>query len=172
MLRLDDLIQIGFIKKAHGYKGQVKLQITLPAAEELETEHVFLEIEGKPVPFFIEDISGPEDQWIVMFEGVGDEEKARQIVGSKVYVASDLFPDLDRKAEVSVFIGMKVHDSNLGELGTITAIIEKTGQDLLEMEFNNKIILIPFAEELITKVDVTKKILFVNLPDGLMDLAD
>jgi 16S rRNA processing protein RimM len=172
MLRLEDLVSIGYIKKAHGYKGQVRIQITLPEAEEIETEHVFLKIDGKPVPFFIVDISGPMDQWIVQLDGVKNEDAAKKLTGAQVYLEMNLFAGKDLHIPTSVLIGMQVHDMNLGKLGLISNIIEKTGQDLLEMEFKGTSFLIPFVPELIMKVDKAKKNLLVNLPEGLLEIGD
>jgi 16S rRNA processing protein RimM len=63
-----------------------------------------------------------------------------------------------------------VVDKTAGELGQITDLIESTEQALLQVDHNGDEILIPFVEDFIVKIDKRKKILYLNLPEGLIDL--
>ena len=48
-----------------------------------------LEINKKPVPFFIEQISKTDTEWQVKFEDIRTVEEAEEIVGLSVYIESD-----------------------------------------------------------------------------------
>src|ERR1041384_2248039 len=53
----DNLIQVGFTKKAHGARGELKIHVEDRYLEDFaQTEVIFIKISGKPVPYFVEDI--------------------------------------------------------------------------------------------------------------------
>ena len=49
-------------------------------------------------------------------------------------------------------------------------IIEKHTQDLLEIQYMNKQILIPIDKSIIKKIDSKNKTINITAPDGLIDL--
>jgi 16S rRNA processing protein RimM len=60
----------------------------------------------------------------------------------------------------------KVH----GHIGIIQSINDTTSQALFEVEKENKQLLIPVRDEIIVKVDRENKTIFVDTPEGLIDL--
>lgn len=169
MLRLNDLAIIGFVRKTHGYKGHIKIQIDVPEAGEIETEQLFLLIDGKPVPFFIEEISGTTDLWLVKLEDIDADEKASELVNAKVLVFKTELPELESTVNTD-FTGFKIIDNQLGELGLITEQIERPLQDLLLMRFNGEDHYLPLDEDLIENIDDKDRIIYMNLPDGLLSI--
>mgnify|MGYP000988770433 FL=1 len=69
-----------------------------------------------------------------------------------------------------VLMGFTVVDSIQGELGIISNFFQKTGQDLLMMDYKEAEILIPVTDEVVTSVDITTKQIFTTLPDGLIEI--
>lgn len=172
MLRIEDLASIGFVRKTHGYKGHLKIQIELEEAGDLETEQLFIIIDEKPVPFFIEELSGTTDLWIVKLEDVDSEISAREFVNCRVCVLNDLLDHIPVTQSHINIIGFKVWDENLGELGIVTDYIERNFQDLIEMKYQNQVHLIPSDENIIHEIDYPNKIIRVHLPEGLLDIND
>ncbi|HXA02830.1 MAG TPA: hypothetical protein VNW99_12625, partial [Cytophagaceae bacterium] len=66
--------------------------------------------------------------------------------------------------------GYQVNDKNLGMLGKITEVYIMPGQEMLAMAWKEKEVLIPVNEHILLKADHKKKILQVDLPEGLLDL--
>ncbi len=60
----------------------------------------------------------------------------------------------------------------MGEIGTITDIDESTINTLflLKRKENDNEIIIPASDDFITDIDSEKKILYVDLPSGLVDI--
>jgi 16S rRNA processing protein RimM len=172
MLRIEDLAAIGFVRKTHGYKGHLKIQIELEAAGEIETEQLFILIDEKPVPFFIEELSGTTDLWLVKLEDVGSETEARELVNAKVCILKDLIVDLPVTAQMIDIVGYTLSDQNLGIIGVVTDYIERNIQDLIEMKVGPHKHLIPVNENIIRRIDHPHKIIFVNLPEGLLNIND
>ncbi|MFN5544734.1 MAG: hypothetical protein ACK49O_05890, partial [Bacteroidota bacterium] len=57
-----DFIEIGTVQKVHGTKGEIKLALS---KQVLLKKWAFLEFQGKPVPFYIEQKTGNADEPIV-----------------------------------------------------------------------------------------------------------
>ena len=170
MLRLQDLAYIGVVKKTHGFKGQLKISITTPEAEDLETEQLFILIDEKPVPFFIEDISGTTDVWIVKLEDCNPEAEALGLFNCKVYVLKSLLPENLVDTKAIPLIGYRINDHTLGTLGLVTDYIERPVQDLIVMEWQNNEHYIPVDKDIIHLIKHDKKEILVNLPEGLLNL--
>ena len=60
--------------------------------------------------------------------------------------------------------------SNGEDLGEILEVIEQPHQILCSILLNGKEALIPIHEESLEKLDTKNRKLFVNLPDGLLDI--
>jgi 16S rRNA processing protein RimM len=172
MLRIEDLAAIGFVRKTHGFKGHLKIQIELEAAGEIETEQLFILIDEKPVPFFIEELSGTTDLWLVKLQDIDSETEARDLVNAKVCILNDLIADLPVTAQMIDIVGYSISDENLGILGVVSDYIERNIQDLIEMKIGSHTHLIPVDGNIIQRIDHPHKIIFVNLPEGLLNIND
>ena len=132
-----------------------------------ETEPIMLEINRKPVPFFIEHLEGSGDEWLLKFEDINTPEEAEEICGLSAYYESHFMP---RETGYRQVKGFKVEDQHLGFLGRVLSLQAKPGQDMLEVDYRGKQLLIPFAEPIITGLDKRKKIIYTNLPEGLTEI--
>jgi 16S rRNA processing protein RimM len=165
-------ILLGKITKLSGFEGAVAVRLEEKFIENIpQMESVFLEIEGRPVPFFISgyEYSGT-DILKLMFDGYNSIEKVNEFVGCRVFLTT-IIPDNDRKNDHRNMLGFSVftHDDIL--LGSISEIIFNNGQWLLDVVSDNKKgILIPFHEHLIISIDLSKKTVFMDIPDGLLDI--
>ena len=48
--------------------------------------------------------------------------------------------------------------------------MSRIGQDLIVVDYKNRNVLIPFAEQLITNIDKDEQILEMDLPNGLLEI--
>ena len=170
-------IEIGYTQKTHGVQGELKLFVEDRYYEDLiKNERIFVDQKGAKVPFFIEDLRGG-GALIVKFEGVDKREAAMLLQSKKVYLRpQDLIPEDDRELEVeeeeSPFAhlnGYAIHDKHSGEIGTISEIIEMPQQALALLVYKGNDVMIPLHEKLILSTDKKKKVLNMDLPEGLLD---
>ena len=70
------------------------------------------------------------------------------------------------KGEIS--FTFTVEDVNHGELGEIVAVDDSTMNVLFAIEKGGEELLLPAHEEFITKLDKKKRLLTVEVPDGLI----
>jgi 16S rRNA processing protein RimM len=171
-MNLDSCFLLGRIIKAHGLKGSVLANFDVDEPEQYsKLESVFLEINQKLIPFFIEEISISGKKVILKLEDIDKIDDTESLLKKDIYLPLEKLPEPDEdELFYQHIIGFKVKDKNLGELGVVENIFERAGQDLLVMKFEGKEILIPVDPSIILKADNKKKTLSVDLPEGLLDL--
>jgi len=171
-MNFDSCFKLGKINKAHGLKGDLKVTMD----EEFpinfsKLESVFVNLNNKLIPFFIEKISVQGKKMILSLEDVHDLKSAQTLFEKDLYLPLILLPEDDGSVfKYTDLIGYTVSDTTLGLLGKITDVYTLPGQDVLAMDYKNKEILIPASEELITKLERKKKIVHIEIPEGLLEI--
>ncbi|WP_181304436.1 ribosome maturation factor RimM [Rufibacter sp. XAAS-G3-1] len=172
-MTLDACFQLGYIMKTHGTKGQVVAFFDVDFPEEYdELESVFLLINGKLVPFFIDDLN-PQDKGrsILKFEDVKTVADAEKLKGTAIYLPLNQLPELEEdQFYFHEVIGYLVVDEQLGELGTVQTFFDLPNQDLLAMDYQGHEVLIPVQDEIILRTNKDERKLYVNLPEGLLEV--
>ena len=167
---MDNLKQVGSIKKVYSYKGYVIVEWLYNRIEiSEEIDYFFLIIDKKPVPFFVEDYFSKGHRLAVKFEDIDDEDSAKTIIGYDISLTESDIISFEEDV-LNEFIGFKVIDNKIGFLGNIEDVIQVTGNELAKITYNGKEVLLPLNEDLISSKDIEKKELKYNLPDGLLEL--
>ena len=172
---LEGFTCIGKISKTHGYDGGVLVSLFVDNPEDFETlESVFVEFNGKLVPFFVNKISyAGKTNLRLSFLDYNSDKKIDEFVGCSLYLPDDLFPEeeLDEDDSLNEFIGyVAVNVETQKTIGIISNIVENPAHPLFEINVNGKLILIPAVEEFISTVDSQKQQIAFILPEGLLDL--
>lgn len=166
-IRRKDFIIVGTIAKTHGVKGEIRVQLDTPVKIH---EWAFPEIREKPVPFYVEQVSNPsKEEAILKLQGIQTVEEAEKLVGYAL-----LAPKANvkrKKKEVDMNLnGFLLIDEQAGEIGTIKDLQHIAKQMLFVVDYKGKEIMIPAAEDFITDIDEEQEIIYLDLPEGLMDL--
>ena len=173
MMRREDFFELGYISKAHGYKGEVYFLIKESLHFELTLmESVFIEINGQLIPFFIDDCRETgNSSWIVKLHDVDTEEKTKRLIKCTILLPSSHMPkQKKRNIQPEGLIGYTVVDDTKGDIGKVSKILEMPQQLILEIQYGSKEILIPANEQIIYKVDKKNKIIYLDAPEGLIDI--
>jgi 16S rRNA processing protein RimM len=168
----DKHILLGIIKKIHGYEGVVTIRIEKTFSENIPgIESVFLKIDGKPVPFFIDFFEQIDPEIIrLRFEGYDTAEKIKEFVGCKIFITKSSHAEMDSD-DLQSLVGYEVVTVDNIPIGKIKEIIKNPGQSLLNISGKSgKIILIPLHEDLVSEVIPDKKIIVMDIPEGITDL--
>ncbi len=172
-MRKEDCFYLGRIVSKFSFKGEVlvKLESDDPS-QYLEMESVFVEYNNNMVPFFVDKCKLHRSQMLrIKFEDVDTEQEADDLMKASLYLPLDLLPEMgEDQFYFHEIIGYKVIDINRGNIGVISGVNDTTTQPLFEIDYQGKQILIPMNDEFIEKLDKNKKELFVNTPEGLIDL--
>jgi 16S rRNA processing protein RimM len=166
-------ILLGRITKISGYEGAVAVKSEKNFIENIpQLESVFLEIEGRPVPFFISGLEySGADILKLSFQGYDSIEKISEFIGCRVFLTSGIYNDkLTESNENLIGYRLFVQEDKL--LGSISEVLENNGQWLIKViSVNKKDILIPFHEHFIVSFDKGKKVIVMNIPEGLTEIS-
>lgn len=171
MLRKEDLIEIGHFAKPHGIKGEVSLVTDYDMASiSGDDPYLVCEMDGIPVPFFIESYRPKNNTTaLIGLAGIDSDDKAKSLTGKPAYIPSDLFlPDDEDIPKWKYLRGYTVADDKSGAIGTVSDIDDHTINILLKVDYKGKEILIPAA--LITALDRERKMIEVSLPEGFWEI--
>ena len=130
-------------------------------------------LDGILVPFYVEEYRFRSDSTaLVKLEGVDSSERARMFTNVPVYFPLKFSQDAAVDGDVSwdFFVGFRVEDVNNGYIGDIVDVDTTTINTLFIIENDGEETLLPAQEEFIRGVDPQKKLITVELPDGLLDL--
>ena len=163
---------MGTIARTHGVKGNIiiRLDVDEPAAYR-KLKAAFLDLNGSLQPFKITATSISGDQLIVHLDGVEDMDAAEELIHTHIFLPLDTLPELKgTQLYLHEAIGMKVIDSTEGELGVIEKIYDLPEQPMASVSLGTKELLFPLISAFIDRIDRVNKILYVNLPEGLVEI--
>jgi 16S rRNA processing protein RimM len=168
----NTLVFIGIVIKLHGKGDEFLVSIENKNFEDfIENEPVYLEIEGKPVPFFLEDwFFKGTNSLIIKFDEKYSESITNQILKSKLFVRKSEKDETNNDDDFSQLFGYEVHDKVHGNIGVVEGVEEISYNPLLIVK-NGKIeILIPINKAIIKKVNHKNKVIQIEAPEGLIEL--
>jgi 16S rRNA processing protein RimM len=130
-----------------------------------------LKVQGSYIPFTIKAISKNKSNiFRVSLDGIDSEDLAKKLVGVEIYTENNLIKsEVLEKNDNYIFIDYVIYNNN-SIIGKIIDIVENKNQDLFEVVFNEKRILVPLVDEFIVNIDNDTKKIIMNLPEGLTDL--
>ena len=169
MIREEDVYKIGKIGKPHGVSGEVTLRFTDDVFDRVDADYLVLMVDGILVPFFMEEYRFRSDEVaLVKFEDIASVERASELTGCEVFFPRELADDDEGELTWSQIVGYDIVDADSHKLiGRIASVDETTINVLLELDDGT---LIPAAEEFIIDIDHKERKMFMQLPEGLVNI--
>ena len=154
------MIPAAKILKSNGIDGDLLVgELEVDIQEINSGEPVYVYFDGLPVPFFVESFTTRgRSRAIIHLTDVDCLEDAEEIVGREIYLDAE-FED----EEEEDFTGWTLYNGD-SPVGTISSVIDIPGNPCLEVGDA----LIPLHEDLIKEADPVRKVLVMDLPDGLV----
>ena len=170
MIRKEEVFKIGVINKPHGVKGEVSFTFTDDIFDRVDCDYLILLMDGILVPFFMEEYRFRSDNVaLVKFEDIDTAEQARKFTNVEVYFPKKFMDEQEDVTSWNFFIGFRVEDVHHGYLGEITDVDDTTINVLFSIEKDGEELLLPAHEEFIIDLDREKKVMEVDVPDGLIE---
>jgi 16S rRNA processing protein RimM len=164
-------VKIGTIFKPSGTLGEVKIDVEDIYLEDLlHSDHIFILLQGNYVPYFIEDIR-ETNSLLMKIEDISDPESAGQFNQKDMYLQAKSIksPDHYQKQNIESLVGyMVVHQDK--QIAKIDQIDQMPMQNIAWITINKRNLAIPLADALIEKIDHDTKKVYINLPEGILDL--
>jgi 16S rRNA processing protein RimM len=153
------LLKIGLYTGTHGLKGEIKI-----LSDFSRKDLIFIpgfKIYIKDVEYIIETHRKHKTYDMVTLKNINDIKDIIDLRGEYVYInKSDLnnvFLEEDLIDGFSVSVDSKIYK--------IESFMKNSKQTLIKLE-NNKII--PFVSDFVTDIDRNNKIVYMNIPEGLL----
>lgn len=166
-----DHIPIGYVRKAHGIRGDVLVRGLVSDAAERFTDATIL-VTGEPQrrTFAIDAVALHQGDFIVSLEGIDTRNDAEALVGTQFVIPLSERRRLD-DAEwwIEDLVGCVVVDLDGKMIGTVTDVIVGAAQDRLAVTTADGALgEIPFVDQLVPVVEIAARRIVVDLPEGLV----
>jgi 16S rRNA processing protein RimM len=168
-----DFYKIGQITKFNRKTAELSIRTHADDADVYaETSLIFIEVDGGLVPFYLTSLKVRDTKTIqVLLEDYDTPDKAAQFIDCQVFVPTELTPKLENdEFYFHEIVGFEVIDEKHGSIGTLEDILDRPEQEILQISHLGKEILIPLVDEIFVKIDHEKKQLFIDAPEGLIEL--
>lgn len=163
-------LAIGRIVRAHGLQGEVSVAVLTEFPERFETtEWVYLGDEFEATAYRLESYRWHKQNVLLKLAGVSDRTQAEMLRGKFVQVPlAEAVPLPEGAHYLYQLIGLEVTSTSGEFLGLITDIIETGANDVYVVEKDGQEILLPAIAEVVKTIDITHRIMVVQLIDGLI----
>jgi 16S rRNA processing protein RimM len=163
---------IGKFVASFGLNGELVLRHHLGKKTSLKgLETLFIEKnKDELLPYFIESSKIKNEQEIyIKLEGVNTREAAHTLVQKQVWLSEEEFHKHAGKSAPISLLGFHIINEN-EDIGEILEVIEQPHQTLCRIDLAGKEALIPIHQETLIKLDKKNRKVFVELPEGLLDI--
>ncbi len=171
---MPEYFKIGKLVASYGLTGELVLQHHLGKKTSLKgLEAIFIE-EGTNnfMPYFIEKTTIKSDtETYIKLEGIDNKEIARKLTPKEVWLLEEDFQKFSDKSSPIALLGYTMIEGE-NELGMVTEVIEQPHQILCTILYKGKEALIPVHEESLIKIDKKNRKVYVELPEGLLDIYE
>lgn len=174
-----DLAIVGRVRRAHGIHGELVIEplTDAPDAVFAAGRRVFAgTTDGDPSPDgheLVVEESRPfkGGGWIVAFVGLADRTEAERWRERYLLApVSELEPVREGEVYLHDLHGLMVlHDGSGETIGEVTDVYELPQGIMLDVRRGSGSVLIPFRSEVVRRVDLPERRLFVDPPDGLLE---
>lgn len=175
MIKKEEVYKIGLFNKPHGIHGELQFTFTDDIFDRVDCDYLICLLDGIFVPFFIEEYRFRSDSTaLVKLEGIDTAERARMFTNVEVYFPVKHAEEAeDGELSWNFFVGFRMEDVRHGELGEVVEVDTTTVNTLFVVEQEDgEELLIPAQEEFLVEINQEKKLITVELPEGLLNLED
>lgn len=168
-------LYVGKIANTHGLKGELKLLAAtdFPAERFKKGETLYLDIDGKKVPFEVTTYRPHKQFHLVTFKGFENINLIEKYKGLKLYVHAEHVHDLsENEYYYHEIIGCEaIVDGE--SIGVIDDIFETGANDVWVIKRPGKSdALIPYIESVVKEIDVEAKRVVITPIPGMIDDED
>lgn len=172
-MRKDDCYELGKVLRTHGLQGNLSVFFDVDSPENYQgLDAIFVEIETQLVPFLVQNLHLKPNAVLLKLQEIDTIEQAKELVGCRLFLPLEVLPELTRDNEYYLheLVGCQIQDKTHGELGTVQKIYDLGGQDLFAFDYQNKEILVPINDQIISNFNRSKKQIQTDLPAGLLEV--
>lgn len=170
---INKYLAIGKILKPYRQNGLLLARIETAFLEDIsKAKAVFLKIDGLQVPFFIETFEPDDESCLIKLEEFNSPEIIKTLNGQQIFLnIQDLSSEsLQKQRETSLdhINGFTLVDNLTKRTFVITDIEEYPQQLMATVEADGLSVLVPIVGQWISEIDEKQKLIYMDLPEGLI----
>lgn len=167
-MKRDDCAAFGHIGKTRGLKGELKFVLATDLYIPDTIELLYLLDGTSLVPYPVESLKTQDKGGFVVFSGINTVEQAQRFVGRQLFIQKDILPE--KEFTYKDLVSYAVYDEQAGLLGELEEVEHLPQQWIGRIEYLGAEVLVPLNETTVLDINDTEKKLFLNLPEGLLDI--
>lgn len=171
--RVTDYFLLGKTLKSHGTQGRLRLQVEDRLKKYFaENVFIFLDRDGSKVPYQIAAVE-EDAQFVIALQGIEGKDQSDKLSGKEIWIPIDQVKEKHRHSPM-----------NIRDEWTDYFIVDKhslkTFQILRTEDFPQQLMAVvmddgaekyvPLNDQLITDIDRKEKIIYMEIPVGLLEL--
>ena len=178
MIVREDLIAIGHYNKPHGVAGEISATVDVDIDVLQALSCLISDVDGIYVPFFINTYRPKTAETVLLtIDGIDNEREASRLVNHDIYALKSEFQHESEDADadgypLDFFIGFELQDVDGTLLGEIVDVDEQTENAIFIVDREGTELMVPASDDLIVEFDLDKKLMVMDVPQGLLDLND
>lgn len=176
MITREELIAIGHFNKPHGVAGEIAATVDVDVDVLHDLSCLVCEVDGIYVPFFVNAFRPKTSETVLLtIDGIDSEQDAARLVNRDLFALKRDYQQecADTDADgypLDFFIGFELHDSEGTRVGRIVEVDDQTENAIFIVEDGDAEFMVPATDELIEEFDLDKKVMVMDLPQGILDL--
>lgn len=172
-LPVKEFFLLGKTLKSHGTAGQLRLMIEERLISYVQPgSFVFFDLDGSRVPFKVKAVQEGQ-HFVIALEDVDGRQESDKLAGKEFWVPLEQVKPRHQKSPrniKAIWEDYTIHDETSSVSFPIIRTEEFPQQLMAIVETNGKEIMIPLHEQLIVDIDKVRKIIRMEIPEGLLDL--
>lgn len=166
MIDKDSLISVGYISRPHSFKGEIQLVLEREIASLKRGDFLFIQIQGKYIPYKVLETKGKSKEPVVKLEFITSFDQAKEICAHQVFIDREMVAEESESA----LIGYEIIDKQLGNIGIVEEVQTFPQQIMLLVMHNKTLKYIPLVDDFVEHISSKNQEIWLNLPEGLLDL--
>jgi 16S rRNA processing protein RimM len=169
---MDDLVAVAKVVKPKGLKGEVVAEILTDFPERFEglKDVTAVLTDAKRLELKIEGCWSQNGRLVMKFGGIDSVDLAETLRNAEICVRESETVELEEGEFFDWQIeGCTVETLDGKKVGTVRELQRTGGTENLVVDGESKDFLIPFAEAICVEVDVEKKLIRIDPPEGLLE---
>lgn len=162
---------VGHILKPQGIKGEIKIGSVSPdTARFYRLKKIFIKCE-KLESYLIETVRISGGFVFLKFSGISSRNEVEKFRGCDVLIRKEDLIDLkDDEYFIHDLVGCRVLDEDNNKIGELKEVMQNPSNDVYILTTpDGREILIPAIGDVIRKIDLKTKKIYVRIPEGLLD---
>ena len=167
-----ELVAIARIAKPRALRGELVADVLTDFPERFDGLETVIGVlpAGERLDLKIEDSWFQKDRIVLKFEGYDSIESAETLRNAEICVAESEAVELGEDEFFDwELIDCRVETVNWEKIGKVREVMRTGGTEVLIVANLEKEFLIPFAETICVEVDVERKFIVIDPPEGLLD---